>query len=160
MDLFAGIVGEADEPWASLPMQCVIDFGMMSTVSADILVATWRHLLVNPAVPWVLFEHGTCVVLPAPDGDLAEQETNLLREFGRVHVGSPSGDFRTTPLQNAEGWVVGGHHPDILNYVEPSEVSDPVGPTIGLIGRSKRHRDGTELTVIHIEDGRGSVESR
>jgi hypothetical protein len=111
-------------------------------------------------VSWVLFEHGTCVVLPAADGDLAQQATDLLREFGPVHVGSPSGDFRTTTVQNAEGWVVGGHHQDILNHVAPGEVSDPVGPAVGLCGRSKRHLDGTELTIIHIEDKRISIEAR
>lgn len=138
----------------------LIKFGMMSTMSTDILVDTWRQLLVNPGVSWVLFEHGTCVVLPDPEGDLAQRATDLLREFGPVHVGSPSGDFRTTTVQNAEGWVVGGHHPDVLNYVAPGEVSDPVGPHVGLCGRSKRHRDGTELRIIHVEDRRKPVEAQ
>jgi hypothetical protein len=131
---------------------------MMTAMSTDILVATWRQLLISPDVSWVVFEHGTCVVLTAPDDDLELQATELLREFGPVHPGSPSGDFRSTTLQNAEGWVVGGHHPDILNYVAPGEVPEPVeSVAVGLCGRSKRHRDGTELRVVHVEDKRGSL---
>ncbi|WP_369264939.1 hypothetical protein [Streptomyces sp. R35] len=29
---------------------------------------------------------------------------------------------------------------------------------VGLFGRSKRHRDGTELHVVHVEDKRGSAD--
>lgn len=56
------------------------------------------------------------------------------------------------------GWVITYDHPDILNYVSPDEVaSDASDATIGLIGRSKRHRDSIELKITHVEDKRAGV---
>jgi len=54
----------------------------------------------------------------------------------------------------APGWVVTGHHSDVLTYVAPDEVSEPTDLTIGLTGRANRDRDGRELQVIHIENKR------
>lgn len=61
-------------------------------------------------------------------------------------------------LKDDEGWVVTGHHNDILTYVGPGEPQDQSQIVVGLFGRSKRHRDGTELHVMHVEDKRGSAE--
>ncbi|WP_328622928.1 hypothetical protein [Streptomyces sp. NBC_00354] len=51
----------------------------------------WQQLLADPRKSLVLFEHGTCVVLTAPDGKLAEQATDLLKKFGPAHAGSWAG---------------------------------------------------------------------
>ncbi|MFB7256786.1 hypothetical protein [Streptomyces nojiriensis] len=133
---------------------------MMSAVNTEILMDVWQRLLADPHKSWVLFEHGTCVVLMAPDGELAEQATAILREFGPVHAGSPAGDFGVIDLEDAEGWVVTGHHNDVLTYVGPDEAVDQSEITVGLSGRSKRHRDGTELHVVHVEDRRGAADPR
>ncbi|MFD4559305.1 hypothetical protein ACFWP5_34135 [Streptomyces sp. NPDC058469] len=61
-------------------------------------------------------EQGTCVVLTAPDGELAEQAAEILKRFGPVHAGSAAGDFGVIDLEVAEGWVVTGHHNDVLTY--------------------------------------------
>ncbi|GHI70179.1 hypothetical protein Snoj_40970 [Streptomyces nojiriensis] len=132
--------------------------GMMSAVNTEILMDVWQRLLADPHKSWVLFEHGTCVVLMAPDGELAEQATAILREFGPVHAGSSAGDFGVIDLEDAEGWVVTGHHNDVLTYVGPDEAVDQSEITVGLFGRSKRHRDGTELHVVHVEDRRGAAD--
>lgn len=58
-------------------------------------------------------------------------------------------------LKDVEGWVVTGH--DVLTYVGPDEPQDPSQITVGLFGRSRRHRDGTELHVVYVDDKRGSV---
>ncbi|WP_316783980.1 hypothetical protein [Streptomyces sasae] len=128
---------------------------MMIAVNTEILVDVWQHLLTDPRKSWVLFEHGTCVVLTAPDGDLAEQATEILREFGPVYAGSPAGDFGVIDVKDADGWVVTGHHQDVLTYVAPDEPSGQENFAVGMCGRSKRHRDGTELHVVHVEDRRG-----
>lgn len=128
----------------------------MSAVKTEMLTDVWRRLLADPHKSWVLFEHGTCVVLMAPDGESAEQATEILREFGPVHAGSSAGDFGVIDLEDAEGWVVTGHHHDVLTYVGPDEAVDPSEIAVGLLGRSKRHRDGTELQVVHVEDKRGA----
>ncbi|WP_194852743.1 hypothetical protein [Nocardia sp. SYP-A9097] len=126
-------------------------------MNAEMLIDVWQQLLADPRKSWVLFEHGTCVVLTAPDGDLAEQATSILAEFGPAHAGSAAGDFGVIDLEDAEGWVVTGHHNDVLTYVGPDEPHDPSQIAVGLHGRSKRHRDGTELHVVHVEDRRGAV---
>ncbi|GAA1657283.1 hypothetical protein GCM10009733_063700 [Nonomuraea maheshkhaliensis] len=117
------------------------------------MIETWRHLL-DLAKSWVLFAHGTCVILMEPAADLQQQATSLLREYGPVRPGTPAGDFNITDLDDAPGWVVTGHHPDILTYVDPSELENHDDFTVGLFGRGKRDRDGHDLAVIHVEDKR------
>ena len=126
----------------------------------DPLVATWRQIIVGDEKSWVLFKHGTCVVLGEPGGDdLAGQAEAVLREFGPVRPGSPAADIGTIPLESAPGWVVTGHHPDVLTYVSPGEVSqtdDNLNLAVGLTGRAKRDQDARDLTITHVEDKRPS----
>lgn len=131
---------------------------MMTAVNTEILKDVWQRFLADSRKPWVLFEHGTCVVLTAPDGEPTEQATEMLKEFGPVHAGSSAGDFRVIDLKDAEGWVVTGQHNDVLTYVGPDEPHDQSKIAVGLFGRAKRHRDGTELHVVHVEDKRGSAD--
>ncbi|MEE1739147.1 hypothetical protein [Streptomyces sp. BE147] len=132
---------------------------MMTAVETEILIDVWQRILVDPRKSWVLFEQGTCVVLTAPSGELAEQATEILKQFGQVRAGSPAGDFGVIDLADTEGWVVTGHHNDVLTYVGPDEPQDRSEIAVGLLGRSKRHRDGTELHVVHVEDRRGPADS-
>ncbi|MEU5877455.1 hypothetical protein [Spirillospora sp. NPDC047279] len=118
------------------------------------MVEVWRQIILGEQKSWVLFENGTCVILMEPEGDLAAQATEILREYGPVHVGSPAADFGTIDLEAAPGWVVYGHHDDVLNYVSPDEIGSPEDVVIGLLGRSKRDRDGHGLTIVHVEDKR------
>ncbi|MDG4826282.1 hypothetical protein O7635_30905 [Asanoa sp. WMMD1127] len=121
------------------------------------LAAVWRRIIRGEGKSWVAFAHGTCVVLPAPRprDDLAKRAIDILREYGPVHPGSPAGDFGTIELEDGPGWVVWGHHNDVLTYVGPDEVDDDDGDlAIGLHGRGKRDSDGHELTVVHVEDKR------
>lgn len=120
------------------------------------LVAAWRGIINGPEKSWVLFENGTCVVLMEPAADLATQATDLLREYGPVHVGSSFGDFSTIELDEGRGWVVTCHHNDILTFVAPGEVTPDRASDVlvGLLGRSKRGQDAEELKVIHVEDRR------
>jgi len=119
-------------------------------------VEIWRKIIVGEEKSWVLFEDGTCVILMEPKEDLAAQAIEIMKEFGPVHVGTSSADIQVTELINYPGWVVTGHHPDILNYVSPDELkSDDLNDlVIGLLGRSYRETDSKSLKVIHIEDNR------
>ncbi|MFI0447021.1 hypothetical protein [Actinomadura sp. 6N118] len=118
------------------------------------MVDVWRRVIVGDEKSWVLFENGTCVILMDPEDDLAAQAIEILREYGPVHPGSPAADFGTIDLEAAPGWVVYGHHNDVLNYVSPEEIEAPEDVVIGLLGRSKRDQDGKGLTVVHVEDKR------
>ncbi|SEN58974.1 hypothetical protein [Actinacidiphila rubida] len=135
----------------------------MTGVNSEMLIAVWRRVLLDPRASWVLFAHGTCVVLTAPEGDLGEQAVAIMRTFGPVHVGSAAGDFGVVDLGTAGGWAVTGDHPDVLTYVAPEEVEeaeeaeDHRNIAVGLFGRAKRHRDGTELRVVHVEDRRDAA---
>ncbi|MFF9869547.1 hypothetical protein ACF1G0_29795 [Streptomyces sp. NPDC013953] len=60
-------------------------------------------------------------------------------------------------VKHADGWVVTGHHQDVLTYVAPDEPSGQDNLAVGMCGRSKRHRDGTQLHIVHVEDRRGSA---
>ncbi|MFP3960921.1 hypothetical protein SMC26_01190 [Actinomadura fulvescens] len=118
------------------------------------MVDVWRRVIVGDEKSWVMFENGTCVILMEPEDDLAAQATEILREYGPVEAGSPAADFGTIDLEVDPGWVVYGHHNDVLNYVSPEEVEAPEDVVIGLLGRSKRDQDGHALTVVHVEDKR------
>ncbi|MEU9987215.1 hypothetical protein AB0E10_10485 [Streptomyces sp. NPDC048045] len=126
----------------------------MAVVDTETLIGAWRRLLSGSGKSWVLFEHGTCVVLEESEGALADRATEILREFGPVHVGGPAGDFRVLELKSDEGWLVTGHHPDVVTFVALEESEDPSHLAVGIHGRSKRDRDGRELNVVHVEDAR------
>ncbi|MGK5674265.1 hypothetical protein ACSNOB_15660 [Micromonospora sp. URMC 106] len=91
---------------------------------------------------------------PEPGVDLAAQAVDILREYSPVYAGSPAGDFGTITLDPGPGWVVYGHHNDVLTYVGPDEVSDTSDLAVGLHGRRKRDKDGHELDVVPVEDKR------
>lgn len=121
----------------------------------DTLVEIWRRIIVGDTKSWVLFENGTCVILMETGADLAAQATQIIREWGPVHAGSPSGDFSVITLKDASGWVVTCHHPDVLTYVAPENVGpEPTELAVGLAGRSQRDADGSEPHLIHVEDQR------
>lgn len=124
---------------------------MMTTVDTEKLIDVWRRLLTGSGKAWVLFEHGTCVVLEHPTDEPAEQATGILREFGPVHVATSAGDFRVLELNNAEGWLVTSHHPDVVTFVPRDDPEDPSHLAVGILGRSRRDTDGTELRVVHAE---------
>ena len=121
------------------------------------LIEVWRSIIVGSDKSWVLFSHGTCVILPEPQEDLAQQAITLMKEWGPVHAGSSAGDFSIITLNDEKGWAVTCHHPDILTYVSPEESSsDDNDFVIGMMGRSKRDQDAGKLSVLHIEDKRRS----
>ncbi|MFG2955148.1 hypothetical protein ACGF5O_15615 [Streptomyces sp. NPDC048291] len=123
----------------------------MATVENQTLIDAWRRLLTGSGKSWVVFEHGTCVVVEHPVGDLAEQAVGILREFGPMHVATTAGDFRVLELQQGDGWLVTSHHPDVVTFVPRDDPEEPSHLAVGILGRSRRDRDGTELRVVHAE---------
>jgi hypothetical protein len=120
------------------------------------LVEAWRAILGDLDKSWVLFEHGTCVVFTEPGADLVAQAAAILREFGPVGDESAIGDFAATiPLPDGRGWLVAGHHSDIVTFVGRDEVA-PGTPdaAIGRLGRARRALDVEQLRVLHVEDNR------
>ncbi len=91
---------------------------------ADLLVDTWRQIIIGNQKSWVLFYHGTCVILACPEQDIAAQAIAIMEQWGPVHAGSSAGDFSTITLSEYPGWVVTGHHADMLNYVSPNRLGE------------------------------------
>lgn len=120
------------------------------------LVDRWRSIIQDPVKSWVLFNNGTGVILMGPEGDLAAQAIELMKEWGPVYIGTPAADFNVIDLAPVPGWIVTCHHQDILTYVSPEELmgAAPNDLLVGLLGRSKRDRDAQELKIIHIENRR------
>ncbi|MFT5680124.1 MAG: hypothetical protein ACI8RZ_001029 [Myxococcota bacterium] len=115
-----------------------------------------RASITGSGKSWVMFEHGTCVILMEPEADLAAQATALLAEWGPVHAGSPAGDFGTITLDNGLGWAVTCHHSDILTFIGRDELDEEASDLVaGVFGRSRRGEDAGGLNVLHVEDLRG-----
>ena len=114
----------------------------------------WSQIIIGENKSWVVFKHNTCVILMEPQKDLGKQAIYLLKEYGPYHVGTASADMNVIKLENYPGWVVIGHHPDILNYVAEEDVgTDDVNDVaIGILGRHNRSEDAKELRIVHIED--------
>jgi hypothetical protein len=128
---------------------------MMAVVDTETLIDAWRRLLTGSGKSWVLFEHGTCVVVEDPGGDdLAERATGILREYGPVHVATAAGDFRVLELEGDQGWLVTSHHPDVVTFVPLGDSEDDSHLAVGVLGRTRRDEDGTQLRVVHVEDTR------
>src|SRR5262245_54586589 len=80
-------------------------------------VEAWRATLTGLDKSWVLFENGTCIVFTEPASDLITQAKAILREFGHAGDASAIGDFAATiPLDDGRGWLVAGHHSDIVTF--------------------------------------------
>ena len=116
--------------------------------------AVWHQLINDSQKSWVVFENGTCVILIEPSDNLAQQAQLLLSAYGSVNAGSASGDFSVLELDEITGWVVGGHHPDILNYVAQDELVEglPQSMQAGLIGRQHRSDDAERPKVVYVYD--------
>jgi methyltransferase (TIGR00027 family) len=142
------------EAWRRIAMYAVMQKSGDGTAAEappmDPIEALRRAVL--PGRAWVLFRNGTYVVFTEATKDMGARASDLLREWGPVNPGSPAGDFAVVSLNDAPGWVVTGHHPDILTYVAPDEAPDsPTDLAIGLLGRAKRSLDAEELVVVHEE---------
>ena len=116
----------------------------------------WHTLIDDTQKSWVVFENGTCVILMQPNDNLSQQAKSLLSGYGSMIGGTSSDDFSVLELDLVPGWVVGWHHPDILNFVAPDELFEslPKDMQAGLIGRQHRSDDAQQLKVVYIYDSR------
>ena len=100
------------------------------------LIHIYKKIIIDQLVSWVLFRHGTCVMLLEQQKNIKEQAIKILHEHGSVMSGTPSGDY-----------------PGIMMYVPDEEAGGKRSDfDIGMIGRSKRERDSIELEMVHVED--------
>jgi hypothetical protein len=127
--------------------------GAVGPMDAAALVQAWRDAGDDAGASWVVFEHGTRVIVPEGEGDLAGRAAALLGEHGYVQFGTPSANFNVITPAHGRGWIVASHRPEIATYVgreEAEPYTDEI--TVGLIGRSKRGRDAEGRRVVHVEE--------
>lgn len=123
-------------------------------------IAVFQKVVIDPDVSWVLFKHGTCVMLLTPEDDIRKQAIRILKDHGSVIPGTPSGDFDVTRIPDIQGWIVIGVYPGIMVYVSEDEAgSKHHDIDIGILGRTKRDLDAKFVTVIHTEDHRIKIAS-
>ena len=117
----------------------------------DLYIERWKQLLAHHDKPWVVFAHGTCVILMEPEQDIARQAAAMIEQWP-VHAGGQLGDFSVLVLTDVPGWVITCAHPDILTYLAPEEVESETVPEValGLQGRAKRDQDAHENQIIFV----------
>ena len=54
------------------------------------LINIYKKIIIDQSASWVLFRHGTCVMLLEPQKNIKEQAEKILREHGSVLPGTPS----------------------------------------------------------------------
>lgn len=121
------------------------------------IVEIWRKIIQNTperqGKPWVVFRHGTCVILmqgASSKEDATTKATQIISEYGPVYAGTPAGDFNITENSAADGIIVTGWHTDVLNYVGKDEAGNNMLVN-ALAGRNKRDQDGRNPEVVHVE---------
>lgn len=114
--------------------------------SSEDLISIYKKVIEPKLKDWVVFEHGTCVILYHPPKDLETEAKEVLQKYGIVVPGTPSGDFNVTKVDT--GWIVTGDQPGILNYVTEEEGKDKEDYEIGLLGRNQKELDTKGLKII------------
>jgi len=133
---------------------------MNDEIETNRMIAIWREILVKEENSWVMFEHGTCVILLEPEEDIRAQAIVIMKMWGPVVPGTSAGDFKVDTWEDLPGWTVFYHHPDMANYVSPEEFGEESEDQIrndmiiGLIGRNKRNEDAKSHKIVHVEDKR------
>ncbi len=114
------------------------------------LINIYKTIVTDPNMSWVLFKHGTCVMLLEPSADTRAQAINILKHHGPVMGGTPAADFEVTSIPEINGWVVTGDYPGIMMYVSSEEGKNKSDFEIGIIGRAKRESDAKSLEIVHV----------
>ena len=103
---------------------------------------------------WVMFSHGTIVKLTSIDSNYKDRILIILKEYGPVKAGTPSGD--TNPAQkldnHGEDWLISYPHcEEILNIVsfnEGVQENEEILVNIAMLGRANRVKDALAPSVI------------
>lgn len=116
--------------------------------SSEELTSIYKRVIEPKLKDWVVFEHGTCVIIYHPPKDLKTEAIEVLEKYGAVAPGSLSADFTVTKIDS--GWIVTGDQPGILNYVSEDKGREKENYEIGLFSRNQKEQDSKELKVIYI----------
>lgn len=121
-------------------------------MSSDSLIAFFLRII-RPEQSWVLFSHGTCVLLETGQKDLATAASAFLGEWGVVEAGSERADFNCFDSPVGRGWLVTFYREEMLTYVDPADVAAGHDEEIqvGMAALWQRDQDAAERQVIHVQ---------
>lgn len=115
--------------------------------NSEELVKIYKKVIEPKLKDWVVFEHGTCVIIYHPPKNLKAEAIEVLKRYGQVQPGTSTADFNV--LKVDQGWIVAGDQPGVLNYVFEDEGKEKEDYEIGLLGRNKKEQDSKELKAIY-----------
>ena len=116
---------------------------------------------ISNGFPFVIYKNHTCVLLNDDSKGLVKEEilaksNEIMKEYGPVEVGTPSGDFGmiTRDNNNYNGYLITSHCPDMLTFVShryemKSQSDKQTDIQVCLYGRNKRNQDGNTLKPIY-----------
>ncbi len=108
--------------------------------------------LMDPSRLWVLFEHGTVVVLPSvEDVERAERLARIELAWDRALApGTAAGDPAVESYP-PHGWVVASRDPDVFTFVPSGAVGrGATDVMIGALGRAAHEADVHGGRVLHV----------
>ncbi|MHA1221365.1 MAG: hypothetical protein ACTSQB_06495, partial [Candidatus Heimdallarchaeota archaeon] len=123
------------------------------------IIDTWKSILVQEENPWVLFEHGTCIIIIEEFKDIKKKAKEIMKEWGVVVPGTNLGDFSVEEWKEFNGWMVHYAFDRMASFVFQEELpeldqenTEFSSITIGMLGREKRSNDARTLSLIYIEE--------
>ena len=118
--------------------------------NSEQLINIYKKVIEPKLQDWVIFEHGTCVIIYHPPKDLKTEAKEVLQKYGHVHPGTSTADFNVLEVNG--GWIVAGNQPGILNYVSEEKGRGKEDFEIGLIGRDQKELDRKELKIFYLNN--------
>ena len=116
--------------------------------NSEELISFYKKVIEPKLKDWVVFEHGTCVIIYHTPKDLEIDAKEVLQKYGQVYPGTSTADYTVIKVDNS--WIVAGDQPGILNYVSENEGKGMEDFEIGLLGRNKKEQDSKELQIAYI----------
>lgn len=118
--------------------------------SSEAFINIYKKVIDPKLTDWVVFEHGTCVIIYHPPKDLKAEAVEVLEKYGQVYPGTSTADFNVLKVDS--GWIVTGDQPGILNYVSEDEGKGKEDYEIGLLGRNQKEQDSQKLKVVYVNN--------
>jgi len=125
---------------------------LLAVTPLESVVQLLSTILAGEAQSFVLFRHGTFVLVDAAPELAPELALARLATFGPVAAGGSAGDFSVWSVTGDRGRLVTSHESTIMTFVSPAELAGSTRSDleIGLIGRAKRHVDAHESQIVHV----------
>lgn len=128
-------------------------------LSPEELLSKVQQSIIPVYKNWVLFKHGTYVIIDDISGipDVAQEALRLLEAYRpKSALEKKDWDYSISHLDRVEGWSVYGRGYGIYTYVNPNEMIDAASPpNIIVFSRNKRTMDENNPQILYISSAEG-----